>query len=139
MKKTLPYILSLTIVLITLACTHTGGPDGKLYGRWHLTRIEGEGISASTPTRNMYWSFQSNMIMMQQETGNHEYNTSFGIFRLDDNTLFLDFPEEKKPPLADSRLKRENILQILRMTHSEMTLLYHPSPEATLTYYFHKW
>ncbi|MDE5551849.1 MAG: lipocalin-like domain-containing protein [Muribaculaceae bacterium] len=139
MKRILPYILSLTIAVLTLACTHTGGPDGKLYGRWHLIRIEAEGTDASTPTRNMYWAFQSNMIMMQQERGDHEFNTSYGIFRLDDDTLFLNFPEAKMPPLAESKLKRESILQVLRMTHSEMTLLYNLAPEVTITYYFRKW
>lgn len=139
MKKIIPYILFLSLTLFITACTHNGGPDGKLYGRWHLTLMEGDGIDVETPTRNMYWAFQADMILMQQETANHEYYSSYGIFRLDDNTLFLDFPEAKIPPLSESRLKRENILQVLKMTHSEMTLLYHPTADSSITYYFRKW
>ncbi len=144
MKKFLYNLLILTILLTLGACTNNGGPDGPLYGRWHLERIEADNMDTPAQAGEIFLSFQSNTVMLQRDNGkNHSVSSVFGNFRLEDNTLFLDFPEENQPPFPQTGLGRQNMLQILKITHRDLTLLYVPdagdAPGATLTYYFKKW
>lgn len=144
MKKIFPLLLTLTLVIILSACTQNGGPSGPLYGRWHLEHIDADDIADPNPDGNeIFWSFQTGMIQMQVKVAEHTFNTKYGSFRLDDNTLFLEFPDAtNNAPQPQTGLSLENTLQVLRLTHKEMTLLYHPdpaNPEASLTYYFRKW
>ena len=123
-----------------MACTHNGGPSGPLYGRWILKNIEAEGMEAPAQTGQIYWSFQHGVIEMQRDNGNFSVSTRYGNFRLDDNTLFLDFPEEHEEPVfPETGLALENRLQVLKLTGKEMVLLYQPRQDASLTYYFRKW
>ena len=143
MKKRLLYIFALLLICIGTACTHNGGPSGPLYGRWHLERIEADGMEAPEQAGDIYWAFQTGLVQMQRDNGHHSVTTIIGTFRLDDNTMFIDFPKESFVPFPQLGLGRENILQVLKLTRSEFILLYHPDPsddpEASLTYYLRKW
>ncbi len=144
MKKTYSYLLSLIALIALCACTHNGGPSGPLYGRWHLDHIEADNMADPNPDNNeIFWSFQSEMIFVQVKVGDHDFNKQYGSFRMDDNTLFVEFTGGKNSePQSQTGLTLENELQVLKLSHSEMILLSHPdlsNPDATLTYYFRKW
>ena len=137
-KKSFSYILIMIfITCLSTACTHFQGPSGDLYGRWHLERIEADNMEAPQQSGDLYWSFQTQVIYMQCDKGEHEFAQAYGIFRLEDNTLFLDFPENT-PALAQTGLGRQNTLQVLKITGKELTLLYNPTPDSSLTYYLRK-
>lgn len=130
------------LILIFAGCTHNGGPSGPLYGRWHLERIEGENMAEPAQSGEIFWAFQSGMIQIQRDNGNHSVSTIYGSYRLVDDTMFIDFPEEKFVPFTEVGLGRENILQVLKLTRSEFILLYNPDPSdpsVSLTYYLKKW
>lgn len=140
MNKSVTIILTfICLLFISTGCTQNGGHIGKIFGRWHLERIEAENMEAPQQRGDIYWAFQGNMFQMQRHNELHSYSTTYGTYRLEDNTLFLDFPQDDKPPFEQTGLGRENILQVLKLTHSEFVLLYNPTPDTSLTYYLRKW
>lgn len=138
MKK-IYIVLIAVMALMASACTQNGGHLGKLFGRWHLERIEADNMEAPEQDGELYWAFQNDMIQMQLDLGEHEFQESYGLFRMDDNSLYLSFPEKGNPPLPETGLAREDVLQILKLTGNEFILQYNPTPDSSLTYYFRKW
>lgn len=145
MKK----ILFFLSILLLASCTQNGGHIGKIFGRWHIDSIEADGCDAPPAALNLYWAFQTDVIQMQRENGHNNFSTIYGRYRIDDNTLFIDFPEaslpnasEGQPPFAETGLARQSALQILRFTSHELVLSYHPDPatdpSATITYHLRK-
>ncbi len=135
-------LLAALLILIAGACTHNGGPSGPLYGRWHLQRIEADNMTVPAQNGEIYWAFQNGMIQMLLDRGGHSVSQTYGAYRLDDNTLFLNFSEERYAPFSELGLARQSELQVLKLTGKEFTLLYTPDPtlpDATLTYYLRKW
>lgn len=138
-RKTTIYSILFMLAIIAGGCTQNGGHIGKIFGRWQLERIEADNMEAPEQHGTIFWAFQEDMIKMQRDDGNHEFSFRFGTYRLEDNTLFLDFPEKGNAPFKETGLGLENELQVLKLTHAEFILLYHPEPDASLTYYFKKW
>lgn len=134
-------IIIVTVMLLALAggCTQNGGHIGKLFGRWHLERIEANDMEAPVQTGEMFWAFQSDLCQMMIDRGEHTFSETFALYTLDDNTMRLNFAEERYKPFPETGLARENSLQVLKLTGKEMILLYHPTPESSLTYYLRKW
>lgn len=144
MKNRISLHLTILLLLIVSAgCTQNGGHIGKLFGRWHLERIEGDNMEAPEQTGNIYWSFQSDMILLQRENGEIDFSRVYGTYRLEDNTLFLDFPEKDKTPMFKQlglpKIPCKCEMQVLKLTHSEFILIYNPTPDTSLTYYLKKW
>lgn len=145
MKKLIPaYLLLAVTALLTTSCTQNGGHIGALFGRWHLVRIEADNMEAPpTPPGDIFWAFQGDMFEMQLAYTDvpHAVSTTYGLYTLtdDDKVLTLTFPEERYAPFAETGLGRENRLDVLRLTYGEMTVVYHPSADASLTYYLRKW
>jgi hypothetical protein len=69
----------------------------------------------------------------------NETKDVYGNYRLYDNTLFLDFPDDIYEPLSDLRLPRQCELQVIKMTGNEMVFEYQPEDENTITYTLKKW
>lgn len=140
MKK-LTYILltMCAILLSTTSCTQNGGHIGALFGRWTLVRIEADNMEAPEQTGDIFWAFQGEMFQMQLVTSPHAVQTTYGVYTHEDNILTLDFPEKRFAPFPQTGLARENRLEVLRLTYGEMVVLYHPTPETSLTYYLRKW
>lgn len=143
--KAIRIFLILFIAMAASGCTQNGGHIGKLFGRWHLDAIEADGCAAPERHGDIYWAFQSDVIQMMRENAPNDFSTIFGLFRLDDNTLFIDFPEaakptqtDGKPPFPETGLPRESRLQVLKLTGKEMVLLYQATPQGTLTYRLRK-
>ena len=140
MKKTFLLTLLFLSLLMTLgSCTQNGGYIGDIFGRWHLTRIEGENIEPPIQHGDIFWAFQTDVIKMQRDNGLHSFSVAFGMFKIDGDMLYLDFPEEGQPPFAETGLDRVSELHIRKMTNKEMVLLYNPLPDECLIYYFRKW
>lgn len=144
-RRYLCHLLPIAFIcwLLTTSCTHNNGNIGPLFGKWKLESVEG-GTDQNRPLagHTMFWSFQAAVINITSvnETG-HWSDDRYGMFREDDNTLFLTFPDttlnEGEPPLG---LPRECEMQILRIDGKRLTLCWHATPDdAGVVYNFRKW
>ena len=144
MKKSIFFSL-LAICLLTLcsSCTQNGGHIGKLFGRWHLERIEADGVVLPESQGGIFLAFQGKVMELLLVKEEHESQEVFASFREEDNTIFLDFCQKNMLPYPQTGLLKESELQILRLTGKELVCVLHPEPEtdpeASLTYYLRKW
>lgn len=132
-------------MIVCGGCTRNDGNIGRQFGQWKLVRIETAGTADTSYEGNIFWSFQNTTVEMKRINAGHTAETTFGNYRIADDTLFITFPDEERPPLAGLGLQRSNELQIVRLTHSEMVLSI-DSPDAadsgtasSTILYFHKW
>ncbi len=145
------YIICLGAVLMLAAsCTHNDGNIGKQFGLWKLTELKGvdnNGHETTYPddSRDVSWAFQNTTVEMMRVDRYHNETRTYGNYRLEDNTLFLNFPDADMAPLSGMRLPAQCELAVIRLTGSEMILSYSPSPApsdpsepATYYYYFKK-
>ena len=140
MMKTIRYILLFFCLLLAQAgCVQNGGNIGKIFGKWVLLKIEGDNTAPPAQKGVIYFSFQKDVIQLQQDNGLHSISEAYGLFRINDNILYLDFPEEDKLPFPETGLEEKCSLQILKLTNKEMELMYHTSPDESLIYYLRKW
>ena len=140
MKKLKYLIFTLAAILaMTSSCTQNGGHIGDIFGRWHLLRIEADNMEAPAQNGDLFWAFQGDMFEMQLSHGNHAVSTIYGLYTLDDKTLTLTFPEERYSPFSETGLGRETRLEIIKLTYGEMTVIYRPTADTSLTYYLRKW
>lgn len=135
--------LAATILLVLLAaCTHNNGDIGRIGGNWQLTSIdtdvpEFENLLDDDGT--YYWSFQNTTIEMYYVDKHHGVDRHFGNFRLTDNTLFLDYPDEGWTGAPLLRLPRHCELQVLKLTSYSMILMYQPELDKQVVFNFRKW
>lgn len=129
-----------TAILIT-ACTHNNGDIGPIFGQWQLTAVEtaGTALPVTLPEGNIYWGFQSSTIHMSWITPDHGQDNRFGNFRLDDDTLFLDFPDEGYQFAPLLGLPDQCAMQVIRLTSKQLILMYQPTDDGSVTYTFRKW
>lgn len=149
MHKTTKAIISVAALLLIIlvgGCTRNDGNIGKQFGQWKVTSITIDGEPDKSYQGNMFWSFQNSTVEMKYVEANHTTTTTFGNYRIMDETLFISFPDEARPPLAVPGLKVENEIQIVRLTGSRMTLAYNADPEdvnqgtaATVVLELQKW
>lgn len=141
MKRWIKILAVMAIIAVACSgCTQNGGHIGKIFGRWHLERIEADGSGVVPAQRGeIFWAFQGEMFQMQLKWSDHAVSTIFGNYTLSDDTLLLSFPEDNNAPFEDLGLGRENSLHVVKLTGKEMVLTYHPEDGATLTYYLRKW
>lgn len=140
MKKSSPLFLVVYALLIFFSgCTQNGGTIGDIFGRWNLVEIEGENVTVPEKNGDIFFAFQSDIVMLQRDNGYHEFRFTYGSFQIDDNILRMDFPEENAAPFSETLLPRSCALQIRKLTRKEMILEYHKSSEENLIYYLKKW
>lgn len=144
--RTLSLIAVLVSVLTLGACTRNDGNIGKQFGQWKVTHITFDGKEDATYYGNIYWSFQNSTIEMKRVEANHEAYSTFGNYRIMDETLFITFPDDSRPPMPGFGFKPlvENEIQIVRLTSTEMTLAYETASDDSDTptnvmIYLRKW
>ena len=140
MKRIYLFVLPILGLLLSVAgCIQNGGNIGVLFGRWHLESIDAENMSAPVSRGEIFWAFQKDMIQMQRDNGSHSVSKTYGLYRIEDDMLYLNFPDENEPPFTETGLKRQSALQILKMTKREMVLRYQVDSDSSLTYCLKKW
>lgn len=127
-------------ILFLVSCTSNNGDIGPLFGKWKLISIEYQGLPQNEEYKgDIFWSFQSKVISMQQIVDpNNEAWILYGSWILEDETLTLDFNEEEMLPSVLG-LPLVSRLQVLKMTGSEMILIYRPDENSGITYRLKKW
>lgn len=143
MKKSARHI-SLTLLslfLIALAsCTHNNGDIGTLFGQWKVRSVSYDGIENPPEYRgDVFWSFQNNVIAIQQSYPDQEAWTVYGTWILEDNTLSLDLRDQGGDMIPSMMLPQQAHLQVLRKTGKEMILFYQPTEQESITYHLVKW
>ncbi|MCM1005987.1 MAG: lipocalin-like domain-containing protein [Prevotella sp.] len=134
--KHLQKIIPVLLLLALCGCTRNNSDIGKLFGLWHLTSIQTERTDLPEYPGNIYWGFQNTTIEMKEVADHHDVYTTFGSYCIEDNTMFLSFPDKDFAPNRFTGLPRECELQIIKLTGKEMILSY--SEPATI-YTFRKW
>ncbi len=129
-----------------VGCTRNDGNIGKQFGQWKVISITVDGKDDIAYQGNIFWSFQNSTIEMKRVEANHDAYATFGNYRIMDETLFVTFPDDARPPMGGFGLKAsvENELHILRMTGSEMILAYEsttliPGTTSNMTVRLRKW
>jgi hypothetical protein len=94
MTKTNPITTILVILLLSIcsACTQNNGDIGIFFGTWSVEEMTVNDVVPEdfTPGETM-WSFQSSIIYVQRNLGNHDYYSSFGTWFDHQGTLTLNF------------------------------------------------
>lgn len=127
------------MVFLILTGCQNNGHIGKIYGQWKVTHIECENTSLQEEyTGFMYWSFQNSTTCLTI-TDDYTIWQVYGNWRMEDGTLFMEFPDEEFAPPSYTGLTRENELQVLKFTSKEMIVCLHPTLDSSITYYLKKW
>lgn len=134
-------IFSCLFIPVLCGCTHNNGDIGSLFGIWKVTEVKIDNGTDEEYEGTMFWSFQSSTIRMTYIRPYHDRDEVYGTWRLDDNTLFLDFPDEQYAPLPSSYLPRTSELQVLKMSDKKITLMYTEQNEGyrQIIYELKKW
>ncbi len=146
MKTVISVILALLILAGLSACTQNNGHIGKRFGMWKLLSIEIDGQKDTGYTGDMFWMFQTGVIEMQQSG----YYSCFGRCTEEGDKMILDFNNHDDingpgsalyTPLPQTHLSamKTITLSILKMTRTEMKLLWHGDDDKAYIYTFKKW
>lgn len=132
----------LLIMAVTLGgCTHNNGDIGPLFGNWKLQSVETD-LEAYQPAKEewpIFWAFQSTTIRMAHISETNSLDQRFGNYRLDDNTLFLDFPDSGDNFRPLLHLPDRCEMQVLKLTSKQLVLEYNPTENEEVIYTFRKW
>lgn len=153
--------LVLMLVLSTVffaGCTHNGGDIGKFFGIWRLDnisahRLDEEGMPAYSveSVDSVFWSFQSDVVMMQRLLPYHEYDRRWGTWSEGDGELSLNFTHSGDGIAPGTGMYHileglylpsdgKVVLKIKEMDKLSMVLTYDDLiGETRYTYYFTKW
>lgn len=133
-------IIAAVMTATTIGCTHNNGDIGKIFGQWQLRSVEAvtPGTEPVMPEGEMYWAFQSSTIRVSLVSDKHDVSESYGNFRIEDQTLFLDFPDTAYPQLIPGA-DRQSRWQIVKFTSKELILLFTSDDGAESEWKFHKW
>lgn len=131
-------ILLLMIPMFLTQCQNNGD-IGDLYGKWKLHDISVQNTSLPTEYNgSIFWTFQNSTVNIQN-VQSMETADCYGNWRMEDGTLFLDFPFDLQSPPAVLRLPRKSAMQVMKISKNELTLTYHPTLDSSITYYLRKW
>ncbi len=135
-------LLMAAMALALAGCTHNNGDIGPIFGQWQLRSITPDTDGAQPPAlpedAEMYWAFQSSTVRVDLCLPRHEVRSSYGNYRLTDETLFLDFPDESYPQLIPGA-GRQSQWQLLRLSGSELTLRLTDADGQASVWTFRKW
>lgn len=143
LKYITSHILGITLLLWILhlgmsGCTHNNGDIGPWFGAWVVDSINVDGKPDDTYTRNIFWSFQSEVIKISVQ---HPYGVvadHFGSWRDEGKTLQLNFTHtdatessytQRYTIPAELHLPSQGIidLNIESMSGSHVVLTYTPT------------
>lgn len=139
MKNIIRLFTVFALLVAMTGCTHNNGDIGSFFGKWKLTSVSAENVGEPNIDGTVFWDFQNTTIDMQLLQDNQEEIRVYGNWRSSGQTLFLEFPDADMPPLECLGLPASCELQILYGVGSTMTLVYHPTPEQSVTYKFIKY
>lgn len=137
--KHIRLIIILLIGVVAAGCTHNNGDIGPLFGKWKVTSIVAEGITADPYQGNVFWDFQSHTISVSEQMPNHDYSQGFGNWSMSGDELTIDFPDETRQPPAASLLPSSCRLQVLKLNTGHAIFLLHRADGATITFTLKKW
>ena len=138
-------LTALMTMLLTGGCTYNNGDIGPLFGNWKLHSIETDdpqyAMEQMVPEgMGLFIAFQSSTVKMYLVNPEGSADNRYGNYRLEDNTLFLDFPDTDLAhghPLLG--LPDVCELQLLRLDGNRLVLRREPTPQTEVIYTFHKW
>lgn len=86
------HLIAATLLLLS-ACATNNGDIGPLYGIWQLTDYTvGETTYTEDPQRyTTSWSFQNNILQIEQATPLHDRTQRTATYQVDDNTMTINF------------------------------------------------
>lgn len=142
-RKKFIFLMTSVCLFCMTGCIHHNGNIGHWFGQWKLTQITVNEESDTTYNGNIFWSFQSNIILMQGQ------GTSRGTWEEDGDNLVLtftysdDYNPQGSPaysPLPATHLPAGvSTLRILKSPGTKMELQY-VSPEGDkYQYSLSKW
>lgn len=123
------------------ACTHNNGDIGKLFGTWHLVSVDGN-VSGYTPDEGdeVYWAFQNTTIKMWAVDAQHTSDNRFGNWRIEQDVLYLDFPDNDNHGVPLLGLPRQCELEVLHLSSKQMQVSYvSENTSETVVFTFRKW
>lgn len=142
------FIIS-SVLMAAVGCTQNHGHIGRLFGTWYLYAMSCNGSDVDiTEHGDMFWSFQSDIIMLTQTYDHGTVDKQYGTFIETDNTLILDFNHSFSStdgvgagtytPPAWLGLPAEDgiVLQYLENNSNSMTLKYNAVSGEEYVYYF---
>ncbi|MBQ4344614.1 MAG: lipocalin-like domain-containing protein [Muribaculaceae bacterium] len=148
--KTIKIIFCLLVIFIILpSCTRNDGNIGDYFGRWKLEKITLDGDVRVYKYNNIFWSFQSSIIEMDEVNElYHSKISHYGSWFVEDDSLVLDFghcDNDSEPgkneyaPISGMFLENGiNMLDVILLSGSEMHLRYDKG-EYVVDYYLIKW
>ncbi len=140
-RKLQATLMIVAVAIFIAGCTHNNGDIGTIFGQWQLHSISADADGMQTPVlpkdTHMYWAFQSSTIRVDVCYPMHEIHSSYGNFRLTDETIFLDFPDENYPQLIPS-VGRQSKWELLRLSGTELTLRLTAADGTISIWKFHK-
>ncbi|MCC8113325.1 MAG: lipocalin-like domain-containing protein [Bacteroidales bacterium] len=88
MKSPIRLLILCLLSLSAWACTNNGH-IGYLYGVWLIDSYTIDGIEADVDLANYSWRFQSDIIQITEQFGDHEYLESTGTWSFSDDERYL--------------------------------------------------
>lgn len=92
MKRSIKtYLIIASIWAMTAGCTQNNGDISPWFGYWRMTSLTIDGESDPEYTDMITWSFQNNIVFINTNLPNHEYDEGVGTWSADETTLTLDY------------------------------------------------
>ena len=129
------FLTAVVLAAVLGSCTDNNGDIGPYYGVWALDRVTIDGTEATSwhdDENWTVWEFQNNIIFIERDWPDGNYDRRVGTWSATDTELVLDFnhtnPEYDPgtgPFAAPEWIYMEpgtNTLQIIRLTNRQMEL-----------------
>lgn len=145
-KSLLLLILS---CVLSISCRTDGGDIGYLYGQWALRDYTIDDVTPDISLDQYYWSFQGNLVLIDETLQHGDFIYNFGTWQLDGDTLSLDFthksintdgsesfvplPEELGIPTGEV-----TPMKVIKLTSSALSLSFTDALGRVHTYYLEK-
>lgn len=133
-------ILAITVAVLS-GCTRNDGDIGPLFGLWQMSGREVKGVDATEPlppVEELFWAFQSSVIEMKHVYGTSRYESIYGKWNLQGETLTLDFPDTDQPILEEFLLPRQCELEVLELDGRSLRVVWRPESGGEVIYKFIK-
>lgn len=134
-------ILAIAVLMATAlaGCTRNNGDIGPLFGRWSVEHIEGVNMEPPQCPGSLFLAFQNDVVQMTETGDEHRSESCYGTFRVDDNTLFMDFNDPRYPLITSFGLPAHTALQILELKGKKLVLRYDATADKSLIYALRRW
>lgn len=112
MKKIIYTLFISTLVLITTSCSWFETDNaGDFEGMWHLRSVEnlGDGTTLDYSKQRIYWSFQKNLLQMEDKNGN--ITTLLWRFSHQEGKLIISKPYRYDRENGDELLENTELLE----------------------------